>query len=213
MEAQTTSPGRVASGVTATLDLPAVLGPSAWYRLPSAVQRRFAHAHHDTTYEGDLSLRCSRVGRLFALLSRAFGGPLAEATCVAPARVRVYSDARGGVVWERHLDLDGHNKVVRSTKLPGGDRHVVERTDGGLSMLLAVFEEQGALIFQSRRYFYAMGGLRLPIPTAFTPGVCRVEHHDLGAGRFRFELSMVHPWWGTTFHQIGVFRDPKEFHV
>ncbi|RYF52847.1 MAG: hypothetical protein EOO29_57410, partial [Comamonadaceae bacterium] len=37
---------------------------------------------------------------------------------------------------------------------------------------------------------------------------CRVAHTDLGAGQFRFTLSMVHPLWGETFHQSGVFTDP-----
>jgi len=40
--------------------------------------------------------------------------------------------------------------------------------------------------------------------------VCRVEHRDEGAGRFRFTMAMVHPWWGLTIHQTGVFNDPKE---
>jgi len=33
-------------------------------------------------------------------------------------------------------------------------------------------------------------------------------HTDLGSGLFRFTLSMVHPLWGETFHQTGVFADP-----
>ena len=43
-----------------------------------------------------------------------------------------------------------------------------------------------------------------------TPGTCRVSHRDLGDGRFRFTLSMVHPLWGRTFHQTGVFADATE---
>jgi hypothetical protein len=40
--------------------------------------------------------------------------------------------------------------------------------------------------------------------------VCRVEHHELGGGCFRFTLKMTHPMWGVTFIQNGVFHDPKE---
>jgi hypothetical protein len=35
-----------------------------------------------------------------------------------------------------------------------------------------------------------------------------VVHTDLGAGRFRFTMSMVHSLWGETFYQSGVFSDP-----
>jgi hypothetical protein len=47
-----------------------------------------------------------------------------------------------------------------------------------------------------------------PVPAWLTPGVCRVTHTDLGHGFFRFTLAMVHPLWGETFHQSGVFADP-----
>lgn len=195
-------------GPRAELDLPAVLGPAAWGRLPAAVQRRFARGHRDVTYRGELVLHCSPVGRLFALASRLVGDPLTGTRGTVSAIVHVRSDAAGGVVWERHLGLPGREKVVRSTKLPGS-HGVVERTDGGVAMDLDVFEADGALVFQSRRYVLALGRWRVPVPAALTPGVCRVEHHDLGAGRFRFVLSMVHPWWGVTFLQNGVFHDPE----
>ncbi len=191
------------------LDLAAFVGEGGWQRLPAAVQRRFAAAHHNTAYTGELTLHCSRTGRLFAWVSRLLGGPLTTAHGQVPARVCVYGDGQGAVVWERHLALAGRDRVVRSRKL-AADNVLVERTDGGLSMELDVFEADGALVFRSRRYFFDIAGRQLPIPTAFTPGTCRVEHRDLGAGRFSFELSMVHPWWGTTFRQSGVFHDPKE---
>jgi hypothetical protein len=192
------------------LDLQSLLGEEGWRRLPAAVQRRFARAHRDVVYAGELAMHCSPIGRVFAWASALLGGPLSAARGDAAARVRVYGDGRGGVVWERHLALAGQEKVVRSTKLADARGRLVERTDGGLSMALEVFEEDGALVFQSRRYFFALAGRRLSIPHVLTPGTCRVEHHDLGAGRFRFVLSMVHPWWGITFRQSGVFHDPEE---
>ena len=204
---------RLASEPAPPLDIAAIVGAQSWNRLPPAVRRRFALAHHDCTYTGALDLACSRVGRCFALLTRVLGGPLTGVRSDAvPARVRVYGDGRGGVVWERHLSVaaGAATRVVRSTKLKGAARTLIERTDGGLSMELDVFEEDGALVFKSRRYFLALGAWRLPIPTALTPGVCRVEHRDQGDGRFRFTLTMVHPWWGRTFHQTGLFTDPKE---
>jgi hypothetical protein len=195
----------------APLDIAALVGAEGWQQLPAAVRRRFAAAHEDTAYEGHLDFDCSAAGRLFAWLSWLLGGPLtAWRRRGVPAQVRVVGDARGGVVWERRLRAGGRSRVVRSTKEPGPAGGLVERTDGGLAMELDVFEEAGALVFRSRRYFLALGGMQLPVPAWLTPGTCRVEHRDLGCGRFRFTLSMVHPWWGRTFHQTGVFADPQE---
>ncbi|MES2938709.1 MAG: DUF4166 domain-containing protein [Pseudomonadota bacterium] len=196
-----------------SLDLAALVGTQGWHRLPAAVRRRFAADHGDTAYRGALDLHCSAIGRCFAAFSAVFGGPLTELRSAGvPAEVRVYGNGRGGVVWERRLQAGAAAglRVVRSTKEPGHGGGLVERTDGGLAMELDVFEDDGALVFRSRRYFLALGRMRLPVPAWFTPGVCRVEHRDLGAGRFRFTLSMVHPWWGRTFHQTGVFADPQE---
>ncbi|HEY8974264.1 MAG TPA: DUF4166 domain-containing protein, partial [Burkholderiaceae bacterium] len=156
-------------------------------------------------------LRCSPAGRVFAALAKAFGSPLSGATDAAvPTSVRVLDDGRGGMVWERsfHTNAAGAPHVVRSTKELDAGGRLVERTDGGLGMALRVFEEQGALVFESHRFFLVLGRLRLPVPALLTPGTCRVVHTDLGGGLFRFDLDMVHPLWGRTFHQSGVFADP-----
>lgn len=210
MELATRSPALAPRTAAEPLDLAALVGPEAWARLPQAVQRRFAAAHHDTTYRGSLDLHCSAVGRFFAAFSAVFGGPLTTLRADGvPAEVRVHGNDRGGVVWERRLHA-ADLRIVRSTKEAGRGGGLVERTDGGLAMDLEVFEEDGALVFRSHRYFLALGRVRLTIPTWMTPGTCRVEHRDLGAGQFRFTLSMVHPWWGRTFEQTGVFADAHE---
>lgn len=194
------------------LDLRAMVGAAAWARLPAAVQRRFGTAHADVAYEGQMDLRCSLVGHVYAALTRAWGGPLTHINTTAlPATVRVSGNGCGGVVWERcfHTSTDGGaGRTVRSTKELGPDGRLLERTDGGLAMSLEVLEEDGALVFRSRRFWWVRGRLRIPVPALLTPGICRVAHTDLGGGRFRFTLSMVHPWWGETFHQSGVFNDP-----
>ena len=193
------------------LDLPALVGAAGWARLPAAVRRRFGPGHGDALYAGRMAMRCSPVGRLFALLSRLFGSPLSGVTAGAvPTAVRVHDDGRGGMVWERHFHTAAGRaaQVVRSTKEVGARGGLVERTDGGLSMALAVFEDRGALVFESRRFALILGRLRLPVPALLTPGTCRVVHTDLGDGLFRFDLDMVHPLWGHTFHQSGVFADP-----
>jgi hypothetical protein len=194
-----------------SLDLPALMGAAAWSRLPAAVHRRFGAGHGAATYVGRMELRCSPIGRVFAALARLFGGPLSGVTSAAvPTSVRVFDDGRGGMVWERSFHTAGLDAphVVRSTKQLGGDGGLVERTDGGLAMALDVFEERGALVFESRCFTLLLGRLRLPVPALMTPGTCRVTHTDLGGGLFRFDLDMVHPLWGHTFHQSGVFADP-----
>ncbi len=194
-----------------TLDLPALVGAAGWARLPAAVQHRFAVAHSDVTYEGLMNLRCSWVGHMYAALARVLGGPLTHLnTGAVPTTVRVSDNGHGGVIWERcfHTGAHGQDRIVRSTKELGADGGLLERTDGGLSMALDVFEEEGALVFQSRSFWLVWGRLCIGIPALLTPGVCRVVHTDLGGGLFRFTLSMEHPLWGETFHQTGVFVDP-----
>jgi hypothetical protein len=201
----------VAAPARPALDLPALVGAAGWARLPAAVQHRFAAAHADVTYEGHMDLRCSVVGHIYAALARVLGGPLTHInTHAVPTTVRVSGNGKGGVVWERrfHTGAAGQDRTVRSTKELGADGGLLERTVGGLSMSLDVFEEAGALVFQSRRFWLVWGRLRLPVPALLTPGMCRVTHTDLGAGLFRFTLSMAHPLWGETFHQAGVFADP-----
>jgi hypothetical protein len=200
----------------APLDLAALVGAVGWSRLPAAVQRRFAAAHADTVYRGHMDLACSRLGRVVALLSGVLGGPLTGRNALqVPTTVNVRGNGRGGVVWERRFQRDANGsaepeRIVRSTKELDTDGVTLrERTDGGLSMALRVFEDDGTLVFESQRYFFALGRWRLPVPALLSPGVCRVSHRDLGAGRFRFTLTMTHPLWGQTFHQTGVFADPE----
>lgn len=203
-----TSPTPAAAAVR-HLDLADYVGAAGWARLPAAVRRRFGAGHPDVDYSGRMELRCSAIGRLYAGLSRAFGSPLTglQAHGLA-ATVRVRGNGRGGVVWERVFGDSANNATVRSTKEPGTGGQLTERTDGGLAMALDVFEEDGSLVFQSRRFFLALGRLCIPVPAWLSPGRCRVTHTDLGGGDFRFTLSMAHPLWGETFYQSGVFTDP-----
>jgi len=189
------------------LDLSALLGAAAWAHLPAAVQRRFAAGHPAATYRGLMDMRCSPLGRVLAWLVTPLKSPLAAANASGvPTTVRV-SAVGAGVVWARHFD-DGVGHVCSTKELDDNGR-LQERTRGGLGMALDVFEEGGALVFQSRHYFLDIGRMRIAMPGWLSPGTCRVEHRDLGAGLFRFTLSMTHPIWGETFHQTGVFVDPS----
>ncbi len=124
----------------------------------------------------------------------------------APVAVTVCAVA-AGVMWSRQL---GPAHCVRSIKSTGPAGTVIERTEGGLGMVLDLSVEDGALVFTSRGFFLAVGSWRVPIPTFLTPGRCRVEHRAVDDIRFRFTLTMVHPLWGATFRQTGVFTDHQE---
>lgn len=191
----------------APLDLAAQVGPG-WARLPAAVRRRFGAHAAPVTYTGRMDLRCSPLGRVIAWLAWPLRGPLVPHSATGvPATVDVHPDGQGGVLWRRRLGRD----TVCSTKLAHPDGHgVLERTTGGLAMALDVFEDDGALVFQSRHYAWCLGPVTLRLPDWLSPGRCRVEHRDLGAGRFRFTLTMAHPRWGVTFEQTGEFVDPVE---
>ena len=196
------------------VDIPCLLGPSAWRRLNPAIQRRFdsAHGKRPVSYPGRMRFERSSVGLLFAIASRLFGSPLPTRRAMnCPMTVAVSRDAAGGVVWDRKAQMSAQLPVNRiiSTKRMGRDGHLLECVRGGLGMELDVYEDAGALVFASRRYFLNLGPVRLPIPHLLSPGRCAVRHSDEGPHRFRFTLSMRHPIWGTTFHQTGVFTDPE----
>lgn len=193
------------ASTAAPLDLAAILGPQAWQRLPAPVRRRFGAHVEPVCYRGTMDLHCSRLGRLMAWLAWPLRGPLVPHCARGlPVEVSVAPQADGGVRWSRRLGAQEVSSV-KSRHPQGG---VLERTRGGLAMALDVFEDREALVFQSRRYLLCLGPLHLPLPEWLTPGRCRVEHRDLGAGRFRFSLTMSHPLWGHTFQQTGEFTDP-----
>jgi len=190
------------------LDLAALMGPDAWSRLPAAVRRRFGTHVEPVRYLGRMDLRCSPLGRVLAWLAWPLSGPLVpDRGRDVAVEVTVAPDGLGGVVWSRRLG----RRLVHSVKRAHPDgRGVLERTRGGLAMALDVLEDDGALVFRSRHYLWCLGPVRLRLPDALSPGQCRVEHRDLGAGRFRFTLTMTHDRWGQTFQQTGEFVDPVQ---
>lgn len=192
------------------LEIETLMTPEDWTSLPGDVRRRFAPHHAQVVYRGVLTVRHSWLGALFAWAAAPLGQPLLSRNRKdIETEVHVYPDGKGGVVWERWLLEAGQPaNCVRSTKALGRSGGLEERTDRGLGMELDVFAADGALVFQSRRYFLQLGRFRVPLPSWATPGTCRVTHSNLSAELFRFTLEMRHPLWGTTFQQRGVFVDP-----
>jgi hypothetical protein len=202
-------PGRYAGP-----DFEALVGPFGWRRLHPEVRRRFSGAHADAvTYPGRLAVSRNWAGILFAFAAKAVGGPLPlRATEDAAAIVCVRSNGNGGVVWERWLELRKGRPPLRiaSTKQTDDSGRLLECVEGGLGMVLRVFEQNHGLVFESQSYFMTVLGRRIPLPHWLTPGVCRVEHHHVADGQFRFNMTVRHRLFGETFSQTGVFQDGQD---
>ena len=190
-----------------------LLGPAAWRRLAAPIRDRFARhpsATRPTVYAGAMSdVRRSTAGAVLAHLCRLIGTPLAPfAGRDVPVRVKVYDDGRGGVVWERAYEFPRRRPItVTSTKKGDLRAGLVECVGAGFGMTLDVYEDGGALHFKSRDYFWQAGSWRIALPAFLTPGETHVVHSDVGGGRFRFAMSIVHPMLGETFFQDGVFHE------
>ncbi|HAH10375.1 MAG TPA: DUF4166 domain-containing protein [Alphaproteobacteria bacterium] len=195
-------------------DFQALVGPFGWRRLHPDVRRRFSQSHQGqtTTYSGRMLVARNWAGLVFALCAKMIGGPLpVMESDDAAAMVCVRGDGAGGVVWERWLALHPDDPPLRvaSTKRLGGDGQLLECVEGGLGMVLRVFEQDHGLIFESQHYFLTWRGRSYRLPHWLTPGQCRVTHHHVSPGRFRFSLTIRHGLFGLTFLQSGIFSDPE----
>jgi hypothetical protein len=72
-------------------------------------------------------------------------------------------------------------------------------------MPLTVAVRDGELHFLSTGYYFEWLGLRVPLPSWFSPGCTHVVHRDLGDGRFRFTMTVRHAWLGELFNHDGIF--------
>jgi hypothetical protein len=193
------------------LDLSRFVTEAAWASLPPELRRRFEAGGETVDYHGLMSLSCSRLGVVFAWLAKPFGGPLPATRADAVSAVVQVRAAAGGVEWRRHF---GAGVCLRTVKSVDARGRLVERavggngTLGGVGMVLRLSVEDGALVFASRSFFLSIGRWRVPVPAWLTPGVCRVEHRAIDERRFRFTMTMTHPFWGITFRQTGIFTDP-----
>lgn len=195
-------------------DFEALTGPFGWRRLHPDVRRRFSGSHAQAvTYPGRLAVERNWAGLLFALAAKTLGGPLPVAQAEdAAAIVCVRSNGAGGVVWERWLELQKGRAPLRiaSTKQTDESGRLLECVDGGLGMVLRVFEQNHGLVFESQSYFMTLFGRRITLPHWMAPGVCRVAHHAVADGQFRFDMTVTHPLFGRTFSQSGIFHDGQD---
>ncbi len=191
------------------------LGEADWRSLPKRVRRRFHADTHDLSlgFDGAMEIVwCSRAGWLFAQAARLIGSPVVALNSRnVRCTVRLYPDPHlGGTVWERVYRHRGRQIVARTTKRTVDGGQPVESFCGFAGMALDIFERDGALWFVADRYFLQFGKTRILLPRWMSPGRLSIEHRDIGNGRFRFVMRVVHPVLGLLFFQDGVFRDPEE---
>ena len=117
-----------------------------------------------------------------------------------------WDESLEGVTWHRTYHFIPDRKfTVRSTKSRGSDGDLIEQIGHGFSMRLALSEKSGNLVFASTGYDFELAGRRIRIPAILTPGVTTVTHEQIVGNRFRFSLSVVHPFLGQTIFQEGEF--------
>jgi uncharacterized protein DUF4166 len=189
----------------------AILGEFSWRRLPEAVRRRFAWKPapgSDIVYVGSMrEVRATRIGRLAAQLCRLVGTPIApyRGTDV-PVAVRLRLDGDGhGIVWERLYQFPGRAPVRCVSVKKAVDGRLVEVVGRRIGMRLELSEHHGELHFRSTGYFWQGRRRRSALPAWLTPGKMHVVHADLGAGRFRFRISVTHRLFGQILYQDGIF--------
>lgn len=210
-ETATVAAPRSDPGLVADPTYRRLLGPDAWRRLPQEVQRRFSsrpHGDAHVSYRGHVRIRMSPAGRLFAQVCRVLGTLLPpRAGLSVPVNVDLTDDADGGVRWTRRYEYPRSKPVtVASTKCIGAGGRLLEMVGRFFVMDLDVTEQDGSLVFTSTAYRLRLGGLRLKIPDALTPGTTTVAHTQVAGDLFRFTLRVHHRWLGETLLQEGLFQ-------
>ena len=191
-----------------------LIGRAAWDGLPPLVQQRFSKRLSGVAvalYRGRVvRTEFSALGWLFAQALRLIGAPLPlSRDADVPAVVCVSEDAAsGGQVWSRlYGRRRGFPQVIHSAKRFAGATGLEEYVGRGIGMALRVEPMADGLRFVSDHYFVMIGARRLRLPRWMAPGRTIVEHHDLGGGRFAFDLELRHPLAGRMVAQHAVFDD------
>jgi hypothetical protein len=193
-----------------------LLGDAAWFRLNPSIRQRFGSHHQEAViYRGIMEkVESSLVGKIIAHLCRMIGSPLAPYTeANVPMTVHVYyNELLDGLTWNRTYHYQHHPvAVAKSTKCINPKTGLMELVERGCGMDLTLSEESGALHFHSTDYFCRVLGKKLRIPGLFTPGKTHVIQEAIDEINFRFTLKIVHPFFGKTFFQTGIFHEVSEF--
>ncbi len=189
-----------------------LLGEDSWQRLHPAIQKRFSEQYYQqpVTYTGTMQeVYLSTAGKILAQACRLIGTPLALYNGRdIPTDVYVYHDSRlQGMTWDRHYHYPNKpTNRVKSTKCLNADTGLIELAGFGFGMQLKLYEQEGALHFESTRFFYQFGKLKVTIPDWLTPGKTIAVQQAIDDSRFQFLLDVRHALLGQVFRQVGEFK-------
>jgi hypothetical protein len=189
-----------------------LLNAADWARLPPVVRARFMRylAPGETkVFSGAVvATRLSALGRMLALVLRPLAIIPAHHGATGPSIVIVTEGADGAsqTYTRRYGRANGAAQVITTTKCFTGSG-LVEQLGWGLAMRLAISVEDRALVFHSTAYQLTAFGRTLTLPRWLSPGRARIEHRDLDGQRFRFTLTLTHPWFGQLVEQAAEYVD------
>lgn len=185
-----------------------------WNRLGGVVRR-----HYDVTpgtedvvvMNGIMTVYHSRLAYPFLLVGRIIGALIAEKGEDVPVRVRNWCRPGSPAMhWHRTFHFPGGLPLVFASRMEylEGDE-IIEYVGFGLGVRLRLTEDNGALVFDSRGYEWALGPLRVRLPDWVFLGKTRIRETPIDDRRFRVEFTMRHPLLGETFGYNGEFSlDP-----
>ncbi|MES3024262.1 MAG: DUF4166 domain-containing protein [Pseudomonadota bacterium] len=191
-----------------------ILGPR-WGDLHPDIRLRFDQnpaPGKPLNYTGHLSeLRCSRLGRLFGYLTM----PLIDGALIPyndanfPVDIQVYSKPGCASIFKQRIyRLNGRKPIKFTSYMRESEKgEVLEYVGMGLGMKLLLHVEDGNLHFRSDGYFWELFGVRIPLPGLLTPGKTFLCHRNNNAAQFDIRIEIRHALFGTTFTQVGVFRE------
>lgn len=193
-----------------------LVGWNNWIRIHPAIRKRFStNAHKAVTYEGVMNkVYLSFAGKIFAQLCRLIGTPLAlyEGKDV-PMEVKVYpNEELKGMTWDRFYQYQDNpvNRVASTKCILAGDGNeeagLVEMVGFGFGMKLNVYEKEGAIVFESEKFFLQLGNKKIRIPGWLTPGKTLVTQRAINDEEFEFRLDVKHPILGEVYRQVGIFK-------
>lgn len=191
-----------------------ILG-AEWLTLHPDIQARFAknpEPGKPLLYAGQLSeLRCSWFGKLLGLLTL----PLIKGALIPyndsnfPVDIQVYCLKDCPFIFKQRFYRLHRRKPIQFTSYMRESKRgeVLEYVGLGLGMKLKLHVQEGNLYFTSDGYFWDIAGWLMPIPSLLTPGKTFLCHCNDNPGQFNIRIEIRHALFGTTFTQVGVFRE------
>lgn len=197
-----------------------ILG-AEWRKLHPDIQTRFDKnpaPGKPLHYTGTLSeLKCSRLGKLLGYLTM----PMIKGALIPfndanfPVDIQVYSKQNCPFIFKQRIYRLHQRKPIQFTSYmcESEKGEVLEYVGMGLGMKLVLHVHEGNLYFTSDGYFWDIFGYRIPLPGIFTPGKTYLCHRNDNPGQFNIRIEIKHCLFGTTFTQIGVFREIQPEHA